>query len=97
MIVRGNPYVSIIADHSEPGKIVKYAPNPYLEKRIAISYEHQNACFAINEITYERRLPPTAKPITPKETYWKRVKDSIKIKNEVLEKESEFKGYHPEV
>jgi hypothetical protein len=26
---RGKPYVSMMADHSEPGKIVKYAPNPY--------------------------------------------------------------------
>lgn len=30
MTDRGKPYVSIMADHSEPGRTVKYAPNPYL-------------------------------------------------------------------
>lgn len=30
IIARGKPYVSIMADHSDPGRILKYAPNPYL-------------------------------------------------------------------
>lgn len=30
IIARGKPYVSIRADHSDPGRILKYAPNPYL-------------------------------------------------------------------
>lgn len=30
MIARGKPYVNINADHSEPGKMLKYAPKPYL-------------------------------------------------------------------
>jgi hypothetical protein len=30
IIARGKPYVSIIADHSDPGRMLKYAPKPYL-------------------------------------------------------------------
>lgn len=30
IIARGKPYVSIMADHSDPGRTLKYAPNPYL-------------------------------------------------------------------
>lgn len=30
IMARGKPYVNIIADHSDPGRILKYAPKPYL-------------------------------------------------------------------
>lgn len=32
IIARGKPYVNIKADHSDPGRIVKYAQNPYLKR-----------------------------------------------------------------
>jgi len=41
IIARGNPYVSIKADHSDPGRIVKYAPKPYLKEECVPNGEKQ--------------------------------------------------------
>lgn len=47
IIARGNPYVSIRADHSDPGRILKYAQNPYLGTKKPLGYGHQNAGLVI--------------------------------------------------
>lgn len=39
MIASGKPYVSINADHSDPGRILKYAPKPYLFVHKHMDYE----------------------------------------------------------
>lgn len=39
MIASGKPYVSINADHSDPGRILKYAPKPYLFVHKHMNYE----------------------------------------------------------
>lgn len=78
MMVSGKPYVSISADHSEPGSRLKYAPNPYLKSQERTKSSLPSYFIILNNAkhncaipTYDKRVPPTPSPITPNETCMK--------------------------
>ncbi len=78
MMVSGKPYVSISADHSEPGSRLKYAPNPYLKSQERTKSSLSSYFIILNNAkhncaipTYDKRVPPTPSPITPNETCMK--------------------------
>lgn len=66
IIAIGNPYVSIIADHSDPGSILKYAPKPYLKNKRKGNI--MKPTHLLKLLTYESSVQPSVNPIVPKET-----------------------------